>query len=173
MRQPHSQIIYPVSDSKPESKNISSSPEDDIAGNLQSKEHFDKKPNAVTNVIRYLKNKLYDKALRESEKAIEYNSDNSEMFLYAAICLLKGQKAFVVGRTTIEKIEEYINMAIMIEPRGVYYYFLAYIKYDYYNRKCINTSPTYQEALIIANSSGVFTSDIAQLFDIIGIDNPF
>ena len=57
----------------------------------------------------YLKLKLYDKALEAFEKAMEDNFDNSETFFYAAVCLLKGKKAFVQQRPTINKIEEYIQ----------------------------------------------------------------
>jgi len=67
----------------------------------------------------YLKLKLYDKAIPCFEKAIEDNFDNSETYFYAAIALLKGKKAFVTPRAVIDKIEEYIQAAIMIEPKGI------------------------------------------------------
>lgn len=60
----------------------------------------------------------------------------------------------------------------MIEPRGIYYYFLAYIKYDYFSRKFFNTSPTYQEALTLAQQAGVSEFDIEQLFLILNVDKP-
>jgi tetratricopeptide (TPR) repeat protein len=120
----------------------------------------------------YLKLKLYDKALAAFEKAIEDNFDNSETFFYAAVCLLGGKKAFVAQRPAIDKIEEYINAAVMIEPRGIYYYFWAYIKFDYFNRKFFNTSPTYQEALEMANGAGVSPHDIEQLYGILGVSCP-
>lgn len=72
--------------------------------------------------ICYLKLKLYDKALPAFEKAMEDNFDNSESFFYAAICLLQGKKAYLHQRPTIDKIIEYINAALMIEPKGIYYY---------------------------------------------------
>ncbi len=120
----------------------------------------------------YLKLKLYDKALPAFEKAMEDNFDNSETFFYAAVCLLKGRKAFLLTRPEIDKIEEYINAALMIEPRGVYYYFLAYIKYDYFNRKFFKTSPTYQEALGMAQQQGYSPFDAEQLFGILGVEKP-
>ena len=120
----------------------------------------------------YLKLKLYDRALPAFEKAMEDNFDNSETFFYAAICLLKGKKAFLAPRTDIDKIQEYIEAALMIEPRGIYYYFLAYIKYDYFSRKFFNTSPTYQEALTLAQQAGVSEFDIEQLFLILNVDKP-
>ena len=120
----------------------------------------------------YLKLKLYGKALVAFEKAIEDNFDNSEMFFYAAICLLGGKKAFLVQRPVIDKIEEYINAALSIEPRGIYHYFLAYIKYDYFKRKFFKTSPTFEEALKNANNAGVSPYDIEQLYGILGVPRP-
>jgi tetratricopeptide (TPR) repeat protein len=120
----------------------------------------------------YLKLKLYDKAIEAFDKAVADNFDNSETFFYAAICQLKGQKAFLVQREVINKVEEYINAALIIEPRGIYHYFLAYIKYDYFSRKFFNTSPTYQEALESANGAGVSPHDVEQLFGILGVSRP-
>ena len=120
----------------------------------------------------YLKLKLYDKALPAFERAMEDNFDNSETFFYAAVCLLKGKKAFLAMRPEIEKIEEYINAALMIEPKGIYYYFLAYIKYDYFHRKYFKTSPTYQEALAMAAQAGYSPFDADQLFAILGVEKP-
>lgn len=120
----------------------------------------------------YLKLKLYDKALEAFEKAMEDNFDNSETFFYAAVCMLKGRKAFLLARPEINKIEEYINAALMIEPRGIYYYFQAYIKYDYFHRKYFNTSPTYQQALATASQAGYSPYDAEQLFGILGVERP-
>lgn len=120
----------------------------------------------------YLKLKLYDKALPAFETAIENNFDNAEMFFYAAICLLKGKKAFLSPRAVIEKIEEYINAALMIEPKGIYQYFHAYIKYDYYSRKRFSTSPTYDELLIQSKATGLSETDISQLYSILSVARP-
>lgn len=120
----------------------------------------------------YLKLKLYDKALPAFEKAMEDNFDNSETFFYAAVCILKGRKPFLLARPEINQIEEYINAALMIEPRGIYYYFLAYIKYDYFSRKFFKTSPTYQEALEMARDNGYSPLDAQQLFAILGVEKP-
>jgi tetratricopeptide (TPR) repeat protein len=120
----------------------------------------------------YLKLRLYDKALVAFEKAMEDNFDNPETFFYAAICVLGGKKAFLVQRPEIDKIEEYINAALMIEPRGIFYHFWAYIKYDYYERKFFNTSPTYKEVLGKAEGAGVSPHDIEQLYGILNVSRP-
>ena len=120
----------------------------------------------------YLKLKMYDKALASFEKAMEDNFDNPETFFYAAICVLGGKKAFLLQRPQIDKIEEYINAALMIEPRGIFHYFLAYIKYDYFERKYLRTSPNYKEALAAANSAGLSPFDIEQLYGVLGVARP-
>jgi tetratricopeptide (TPR) repeat protein len=132
------------------------------------------KDSALNNSIAmcYLKLKLYDKALSAFEKAIEGNFDNSETYFYAAICLLNGKKAFLATRNTIDKIEEYINAALSVEPRPIYYYFQAYIKYDYFSRKYFNTSPTFQEAFQQALDAGLAESGVAQLYDILTVARP-
>lgn len=122
--------------------------------------------------ICYLKLKLYDKALPAFEKAMEDNFDNSESFFYAAVALLKGKKAFLAPRSAIDKAEEYINAALMIEPKGIYYYFLAYIKYDYFERKFLNTSPNYKEALQTATTTGLSNYDIQMLYSILNVERP-
>lgn len=120
----------------------------------------------------YLKLKLYNEAQAAFEKAIEDNFDNSETYFYAAVCLLKGKKAFLAQRADIDKAIEYINAALMIEPRGIYYYFLAYIKYDYFERKYLNTTPNYKECLRLSYDIGVSNVDIDMLFNILGITRP-
>ena len=120
----------------------------------------------------YLKLKMYDKALGAFEKAIEDNFDDSEIYFYAAICLLNGKKAFLNQRPTIDKILEYLNAALMIDPKGIYYYFMAYIKYDYFERKHFRTSPNYVDALQMANEAGLSDFDIEQLYTILNVARP-
>ena len=121
----------------------------------------------------YLKLKLYDKALGAFEKAMEDNFDHSETFFYAAICILGGKKAFLVQRPQIDRIEEYVNAALAIEPqKGIYHYFLAYIKHDYFERKFFNTSPTWREALQNAKAAGLSPVDVEQLYGILGVPRP-
>lgn len=120
----------------------------------------------------YLKLRLYDKALLAFEKAIEDNFDDSEVYFYAAISLLRGKKAFLAQRTDINRAIEYIDAANMIEPKGIYYYFLAYIKYDFFERKYLNTSPNYKDCILMANSYGVSENDVSNLFGILNVEKP-
>lgn len=120
----------------------------------------------------FIKLKLYDKAIVCFEKALEENFDNSELYFYTAIALLKGKKAFLSTRNTINKIIEYIDAANMIEPRGIYYYFLAYIKFDYFERKFLNNPPSYRECLAEAVNLGLSETDVDTLYELMGVEKP-
>lgn len=120
----------------------------------------------------YLKLGFYDKALVKFDKAIEQNLNNSETYIYAAACMLAGRKPFLTPRSDIDRIEQYINAALMIEEKGLYRYFQAYIKYDYYKRKFFKTSPTWEECLVQAKSEGFSSTDVNQLFSILKQEIP-
>lgn len=120
----------------------------------------------------YLKLRLYDKAQEAFEKAAEQEFDNPETFFYGAVCLLKGKRPFMTVKPVIEKIEEYINAALLIEPRGIFYYFLSYVKYDYYFCKRLNTTPDCRELLNGAVQAGLSVYDVEQLYGILGTPKP-
>ena len=120
----------------------------------------------------YLKLKQYNMASPAFKKAMEENFDNSETFFYGAVSLLKGKKAFVCQRSDIDKIIECLSAAIMIEPRGIYHYFLAYIKHDYFERKSLNTTPNWEETLQTAIQAGLPPADIAQLSEVLQVEMP-
>jgi tetratricopeptide (TPR) repeat protein len=120
----------------------------------------------------YLKLKLYDKAFPAFEKAMEDNFDNAETFFYAAVSLLKGKKAFVAPRADIDKALEYTNAALMIDPKGIYYYFLAYIKYDYFERKYLNIAPKWEDDFVTALEAGVSHDEVIQLYEILQVEIP-
>lgn len=135
-------------------------------------ENPDNKDLNMSLAMCYFKLKMYDNATIPFAKAIEDNFDNSETFFYAAINLLKGKKAFLAPRADIDKILEYINAAIMIEPRGIYHYFLAYIKQDYFDRKYLNITPNWQNELDTALEIGLSAEEVRQIFELMGVEQP-
>lgn len=120
----------------------------------------------------FLRLEMRDKALVEFENAIEADMNDSEAYYYAAVCALGGKKAFLNLRPVIDKALEYINAALLIEPRGIYYYYMAYIKYDYFARKYFKTSPDWRECLQMAIAAGVSDYDIGQLYVALGVSRP-
>lgn len=120
----------------------------------------------------YLKLKVYDRAQSAFDAAISQNISNPDAYFYAAICLLNGGKAFLAKRSIIEKAEAYVNAAITLEEKPIFYYFKAYIKYDFYSRKSYSTSPTYQEALSAAREIGLNDSEVTDLHALMGVERP-
>ncbi|WP_294630024.1 zinc ribbon domain-containing protein [uncultured Bacteroides sp.] len=122
--------------------------------------------------ICYLRLKMYEKAAAAFEKATAENFDNPEPFFLAAVSLLQGKKPFVTPRPAINQIEEYLNAAVMIEPQPVFYYFMSYIKQDYYNRKFFKTSPTAEELFTTAIQYGLTEYDINSFHAMLGVPRP-
>jgi tetratricopeptide (TPR) repeat protein len=120
----------------------------------------------------YLKLALYDKALEKFENAIDEEYNNSEVYFYAAASLLKGKKAFLTPMANIKKAIEYTEAALMLENRGIYHYFLAYIKYDFYSRKYLKIAPSWQEEYTEACNIGTSESDIQELFNLLKVPKP-
>ena len=135
-------------------------------------EHPDARSLNMSIALCYMKLKMYDEAYQAFSKAIVDNFDFADSYFYAAVCLLKGRKAFLLNRPEIDKILELMNAAVMIEERGIYYYFMAYIKFDYFKRKFLNTSPSYKDYLALARSRGCSALDEKTLFDMLGVDKP-
>lgn len=120
----------------------------------------------------YLRLKLYEKALEAFEKAMKDNFENAEPYYMAAVALLQGKKAFVTPRPSIDKAVEYLDAANMIDPKPLYSYFLAYIKQDYFDRKCLNTSPDYRTLLQTAADGGMTDEEADGLFEVLGVPRP-
>lgn len=98
--------------------------------------------------------------------------DDAEAWFYAAVNALTGKKAFVAPRRTIDDAVNYLNRATAIQPKGIYYYLLAYIKYDYFERKFLNTTPNYKQLLKTAAEKGVTTAEINNLYSVLGVQRP-
>lgn len=128
--------------------------------------------NEVSLGFIFLKLKLYAKAQEHFSKAVDTCFDNSELFMAAAIATLEGKKAYLTMRPKIDEAERYLNIAVEIEPKGIYYYFLAYLRYDYHCRKGFNVSPNYRQYLQMAVQAGVSHADINTLFGMLGVPVP-
>lgn len=120
----------------------------------------------------YLKLKLYDKALQRFEEAIEENFDNPETYFYAAVCQLKGKKACLTPLPALRKALEYIDAANSIEPRGVFHYFAAYIKNDFFAKKFLRIEPDWRQEFQMAVDNNLSPHDADMLFNILGAPCP-
>lgn len=133
---------------------------------LEAKHPESKEINTAMGIC-FLRLRMYDKALLAFEKEMPENFDNAEPFFLAAVSLLQGKKPFLAQRAVIDKIEEYLNAATMIEMRPIFYYFMSYIKKDYFDRKFLNTIPTAIELISQANELGLQQYDIEEFHQLI------
>jgi hypothetical protein len=65
-----------------------------------------------------------------------------------------------------------LDTAISLESRGIFYYFKAYIKYDYYSRKFFRTSPTWQELTASAKNAGIGAEEITEFYQMLNVERP-
>ncbi len=128
--------------------------------------------NNLSSAFSLLKAKLYDEALSSYEVAIRDNYNNSDAYFYAAIASLKGKRAFLVSRPSIERAEKYLQTAIKIDPKGIYYYLWAYIRFDHHFKKFYKASPNYKELLSQATKSKLSPADVKELYDILDVERP-
>lgn len=119
-----------------------------------------------------VKNKNYSEAAKYFEKAPQGSITDPDVLFYAAVCLLEGRKAFLAPRDKIDKAVRYLNEAIAMSGKGIYYYFLAYIKYDYFERKYLNTSPNYRQLYQAAANKGVTNGEANALYALLGVARP-
>jgi tetratricopeptide (TPR) repeat protein len=120
----------------------------------------------------FIRLKQYDKAIYFFGKAIDLNTNSAESYFFSAIAFLKGLKPFVHHREIIDKVEEQINTALMIEDKAIYYYFMAFIKFDYFSRKFFNTTPDFQTALRMALDKGLKEEDVQNLYSLLHLERP-
>jgi len=122
--------------------------------------------------ICFLKLKLYDKALPFFDKAMEDNFSDPIPYFYASVCLLKGKKAFVALRPEIDKIIGYLDAAISLDPQAEFYYFQAYIKNDYFERKFLDSKPGSKELLQTAVQNGYTENNAVAFYELLGVERP-
>ena len=116
-----------------------------------------------------LRHHVYDEALAHLRKAVGESPDDSDAYYYVAIALLGGKKAFVQQNATIEKVMAFLDKAIAIRSKGIYYYLLAYIKYDYHERKCFKVIPDYKNDLSMARYNGVTPREITEMYAMLNV----
>lgn len=120
--------------------------------------------------ICFLKLGLRTKALAHFEDAMLADIENSETYFFAAIAVLDGKKPFLAPLSTIRIAEEYLTAAQRLEDRGIYSYFVGYLRFDYYERKSLDVEPGYQFFLGSAIQKNVTNLDIQNLFELLGVD---
>jgi tetratricopeptide (TPR) repeat protein len=133
-----------------------------------AEEHPNSKDLNISIGLCFLKLRKYDQATEHLVKAQADNFDDPTPFFYAAVARLQGKKPFMHSRPEIDKMMEDIQAAMDIEPSVEQYYFMAYIKRDYFKRKFLNTSPTWEEYLQEAIDNGLSPADVEEFHAMTG-----
>lgn len=132
----------------------------------------DNKEVSLSLGLCYLKLKFYQKALKAFEKIGQQNIDNPDIYFFTAIALLNGKKPFVSNKNIITEIITNLEAALSIEEKGIYYYFLAYIYYDYFYRKHFKEGEYFISYLTKSNEYRLSSDEKNELFSILNVEKP-
>lgn len=135
----------------------------------------DNKDNSNLNfslAICFMKSGLYESAIPYLDKAIAVNPFCADYYFYRACATLKGKIPFLLSRKEIDEIERFIVSGIATEQKPIYYYLYAYVRYDYFYRKCFNVSPGYMELLQEAKNLGLSLKDVETFYTMLGHKRP-
>lgn len=130
------------------------------------------KPMGGQGYLQFLNLGLYPQVSILCEKAIMENPMDSDAYFYSAVSMLSGKRPFLLDRATIQKIEEYLSIAITLRNDAVYHYFLAYIKLDYYHRKMLRAVPDYRTELQQALELSITEEEVTALFKLLRTSRP-
>jgi hypothetical protein len=130
------------------------------------------KPQRGKGYRQFLKLGLYPQALAACESMIMEDPMNADACYCAAIALLRGKQPFLLDRATIQKAEQYLNVAIAGDNLAVYHYMMAYLKLDYYSRKMLRTLPDYTFHLEQARAMQLKEEEIYELFALLRVARP-
>lgn len=120
----------------------------------------------------FIKAGMYSQAQSILEQLIIENSSDDNIYFYLAVCLLGGKRPFLLQKNVIEQVLSYLEAAVAFSPKAVYYYFIAYIKYDFYSLKFLRISPDYRELYNIAVNHGISEEEKQSLFALLKVQRP-
>lgn len=121
----------------------------------------------LSNGIRFLNYGMYTQACASLEKALSTDISNPDVYFYMAAALLGGKRPFLTPKSVIDKAVEYLNIALTIEEKAVYHYFLAFIKKDHHERKCLKVSPGSGYNSARADALGITEGEIQSLSELL------
>lgn len=117
-----------------------------------------------------LKMGLFDEANGAFESAMREGVENSEVLFYAAASQLGGKRPFLCSLAHVRRAETLLVAALRLETRGAYYLVLAYLAYDYYERKFLNHEPSYVELLAQSVAAGLSEDDYELVLAVLGAE---
>lgn len=126
--------------------------------------------NAALGIIQ-LKLGLFQEARSSFVKSLAAHPDGAEAHFYAAAATLEGKRPFAAGKLLVVEAEKHLNAAIRLDGRGIFYWFHAFIAYDFFERKFLNHQPGFLRLIELANRAGVSPTDKDTLADILHLES--
>jgi hypothetical protein len=122
--------------------------------------------------VDHLRLGLYAKALDDFRLAMNAGAESPDLCYLSAVATLDGRKAFLAPLARIREAEDLIHAALRLQDRGVLHYFLAYLGFDYYERKSLKAPTPWRASLARAWSLGVTQEEIDSLFELLSVNDP-
>jgi hypothetical protein len=122
--------------------------------------------------VDHLRLGLHAKALEHLRLAMNAGAQSPDLYYLSAVATLDGKKAFLASLARIREAEHLIHAAVMLENRGVFHYFLAYLGFDYYRRRSLNAPTPWPASLARAWSLGMTQKEIDSLFELLSVNDP-
>jgi tetratricopeptide (TPR) repeat protein len=126
----------------------------------------------LTAGVDHLRLGLHAKALEDFRLAMDAGAKSPDVYYLSAVATLDGRKAFLASLARIREAEDLIQAALRLEDRGVFHYFLAYLGFDYYERKSLRAPTPWRASLARAWSLGVTQDEIDSLFELLSVKDP-
>ena len=114
----------------------------------------------------------YNVAQTFFKQLIDQNYAVGDVYYYYCLALLNGKRPFLHMRSTVDQIIQYLDFALALETKGVYYYLEALMVYDYYKLKSLRYDKQYTELLQMASYFGVSSSDTDEIYNVIKMNKP-
>jgi hypothetical protein len=122
--------------------------------------------------VDHLRLGLHAKALEDFRLAMDAGASTPDLYYLSAVATLDGRKAFLAPLARIREAEDLIHAALRLEERGVFHYLLAYLGFDYYERKSLRAPTPWRASLARTWSLGVTQDEIESLFQLLSVNNP-
>jgi hypothetical protein len=122
--------------------------------------------------VHHLRLGLHAKALEDFRLALNAGASSPDVYYLSAVATLGGKKAFLAPLARIRAAEDLIHAALRLEDRGVLHYFLAYLAFDYYERKSLRAPMPWRASLARSRSLEVTQDEIDSLFQLLSVNDP-
>jgi hypothetical protein len=122
--------------------------------------------------LEHLRLGLPKQAAAEFELARTGAPLDPDAYYFGAIAELGGKKAFLAPLRCIRMADTLIHGALGLDDRPEFHYFLAYLRYDYYERKYLRPPAPWQASFVEAWNTGLTESRIDSLFTLLSVENP-